>query len=466
MSLAKLTLKQASDGLKVKKFSPVELTSDVLAAIREKDGAINAYVTVDEEGALAAAQQADINLPLGGLPLAIKDNMNVLGQPCTCSSRILEGYTAPFDATVIARLRAAGTVFCGRTNMDEFALGSTTETSAFKPTANPKDPTRIPGGSSGGSAAAVGGEMAIAALGSDTGGSIRQPASHCGCVGLKPTYGRISRYGVAACASSLDQVGPMTKTVEDAALLMNIMAGADPLDTTCLQKPVPDYTKALGQSIKGLKIGLPKEYYVDGVDPEVMARVQDAIAFYKSEGAEIVDVSLPHTEYAIATYFICMTAEVSANLARFDGTRYGKRISRDGLLEQYLATRTQGFGTEVKRRVLLGTFVLSSGFYDAYYTRAQKVRTLIRHDFDNAFKQCDVMLTPVTPSPAWKLGSFCDDPLKQYLADIFTVSTNLSGTCAISIPHGTTKDGLPVGVQLIGRPLDEETLLKTAGKLA
>lgn len=462
MSLADLTLKQALDGLKTKKFSSVELTQAVLDAVAARDGEIGAYVSFDGEGALAQARAADAAGKGTGVPIAIKDNMNVIGQPCTCSSKILEGYVAPYDATVIAKLRKAGFVFCGRTNMDEFALGSTTESSAFKVTHNPKALDRIPGGSSGGSAAAVGGNLAIAALGSDTGGSIRQPSSHCGCVGLKPTYGRVSRYGIVACASSLDQVGPMTKTVEDAAILMNIISGPDAFDTTALDKPVPDYTQVLTKSVKGMKVGLPKEYFIGGVEADVMKQVMGAVEKLKAQGAEIVEVSLPHTEYAIAVYYVCMTAELSANLARFDGVRYGLRVPADDVLEQYKLSRSAGFGNEVKRRILLGTFVLSSGYYDAYYNRAQKVRTLIRRDFEAAFRKCDILLTPVTPEPAWKLGEFRNDPLKNYLADIFTVSANLAGCCAVSVPGGTTSDGLPVGVQLLGPTFGEELILRGA----
>lgn len=460
--LTKLTLTEAIAGLKAKRFTPVELTKAVLEDIEAQNKELGAYVSIDADAALTAAEKADINTPLAGAPIAIKDNMNVFGQPCTCSSKILQGYQAPYDATVIAKLRAAGAVFCGRTNMDEFALGSTTESSALATTRNPKAHDRIPGGSSGGSAAAVGGDLAIAALGTDTGGSIRQPASHCGIVGLKPTYGRVSRYGIVACASSLDQVGPMTKSVDDAALLLSIISGADGYDATCLDRPVPDYLATINQPLTGLKIGLPSEYYVDGIDPEVRAHVQEAIDHCKALGAEIIEVSLPHTPYAIATYYICMTAELSANLARFDGVRYGARVSADDVLDQYKATRSAGFGQEVKRRILLGTFVLSSGYYDAYYNRAQKVRTLIRHDFEKAFEQCDLLLTPVTPEPAWKLGEFRDDPLKNYLADIFTVSANLSGNCAIAVPQGTTTDGLPIGIQLFGQPFDEATILRVA----
>lgn len=460
--LARLTLTQAVAGIKAKQFTPTELTQAVLDEIESRNQQLGAYVSVDAAAALEAARQANPETPFAGVPIAVKDNMNVTGQPCTCSSRILKGYKAPYDATAIAKLRQAGAIFCGRTNMDEFALGSTTESSAYLKTRNPKALDRIPGGSSGGSASAVGGDLAIAALGTDTGGSIRQPASHCGIVGLKPTYGRVSRYGIVACASSLDQVGPMTKSVEDAALLLQHISGPDGYDSTCLDRPVPDYLAELGNPVKGVRIGLPKEYFVDGLDAAVRARVEHAITLLRDLGAEFVEVSLPHTSYAIATYYICMTAELSANLARFDGVRYGQRVPVDDVLEQYKATRSDGFGEEVKRRILLGTFVLSSGYYDAYYNRAQKVRTLIRRDFECALERCDLLLAPVTPEPAWKLGEFRDDPLKNYLADIFTVSANLAGNCAISVPHGTTPEGLPVGVQLFGRPFGESTILRVA----
>ncbi len=470
MDLCKLTLRQASDGLKGGAFSSVELTRALLARMEESQSSVHAYVSIDAESALKQAEAADAARACGktgdllGVPVAVKDNMNVIGQPCTCSSKILQGYKAPYDATVVARLRAAGAVFAGRTNMDEFALGSTTETSAFGVTHNPHFPGYIPGGSSGGSAAAVGGNLAIAALGSDTGGSIRQPSSHCGCVGVKPTYGRVSRFGVAACASSLDQVGPMTKTVEDAAMLLNAIAGHDPFDATALAVPVPDYAAAcrdLGDKpLKGMKLGLPKEYFVAGVEPEVLARVQAAIRQCEALGGELVELSMPHTEYAIATYYICMTAEVSANLARFDGVRYGMRVPGSSIADQYDRTREAGFGAETKRRAILGTFVLSSGFSDAYYKRALKVRTLIRRDFENAFKQCDALVTPVTPEPAWKLGERCNDPLRSYLADIFTVSSNLAGVCGMAVPSGATAAGFPVGVQFLGPAFGEETLFK------
>jgi len=384
----------------------------------------------------------------------------VEGQPCTCSARLLEGYTSPYDATAIARLRAAGAVFLGRTNMDEFAMGSSTENSAFQVTRNPADTSRVPGGSSGGSAAAIAAGEAIATLGTDTGGSIRQPAAFCGCVGLKPTYGRISRYGVTAFASSLDQIGPMTKTVEDAAILLGVMSGIDPMDSTTLDMPVPDYTAALKDDLKGVRLGLPKEYFIDGMDAEVRESIMAAVETCRALGAEIVEVSLPHTQYAIAVYYIIATAEASANLARFDGVRYGRRA--DGVtdpIDMYGRTRAQGFGPEVKRRIILGTYVLSSGYYDAYYLKAQKVRTLIRRDFEEAFTSCDALLAPATPTPAFRVGENTDDPLKMYLSDVFTATTNLAGICALSVPAQPTAEGLPIGLQVLGPAFGEERVL-------
>ncbi len=469
MDISSLTLCGAADGLRKKTFSSVELTRAVLDAIKEKDGDLNAYLSVDAEGALKQASAADAARAAGrdadllGIPIGVKDLINVAGQPCTCASKQLEGYVSPYDATVSAKLREAGAVFAGRTNMDEFAMGSSTEGSAFKVTRNPRDRACVPGGSSGGSAAAVAGGEAIAALGTDTGGSIRQPASFCGCVGLKPSYGRVSRYGVTAYASSLDQVGSLTKTVEDAAVLLRTLAGNDPHDGTTPDVPVPDYRAALKGDMKGLKIGLPKEYYIDGTDAEVMARVKAAVDACAAAGAEIVEVSLPHTEYAIAVYYIVATAEASANLARFDGVRYGHRTANpESVFDLYAKSRAEGFGTEVKRRIILGTYVLSSGYYDAYYGRAQKVRTLIRRDYDEAFKRCDVMMTPVAPTAAYRIGETCNDPLKMYLGDIFTVPANLAGICGLSVPCGKTEAGLPVGLQVLGPAFGEEKILRAA----
>ena len=469
IDIANLTLRAARDAMRRKDFSSAELVQAVLDAIAARDSAIGAYLTVDAEGALAAARAADERRAAGdsgdllGIPVAIKDIFNVAGQPCTCAARILEGYVAPYDATVIARIKTAGAVPTGRVNMDEFAMGTSTEHSAFQKTRNPVALDRVPGGSSGGSAASVAGGMALASLATDTGGSIRQPASFCGCVGLKPSYGRVSRYGVTAFASSLDQVGPIAKTVEDAAILLQAIAGRDPHDQTTLDAPVPNYATALaGASFKGLRIGVPKEYFVEGTDPEVMARVRAAIDRCEKAGAAVREISLPHTDYAIAVYYICATAEASANLARFDGVRYGRRLgdAAGGLQAMYDRTRTDGFGKEVKRRIILGTYVLSSGYYDAYYNRALKARTLIRRDFETAFADCDVLMTPVAPTPAYPLDSTVNDPLKSYLGDIFTVSTNLAGICGMSIPCGRTAGGLPVGLQILGPAFGEVAMLR------
>ena len=469
MDIAGMTVCGAAEGLRGGAFSSVELTRAVLDSIAARDGELGAYLSVDAEGALMQAAAADAARAGGaaadllGVPLAVKDLINVEGQPCTCASRILQGYVSPCDATVTARLRAAGAVFAGRTNMDEFAMGSTSEGSAFKVTRNPHDPSRVPGGSSGGSAAAVAGGVAIAALGTDTGGSIRQPAAFCGCVGLKPSYGRVSRFGVTAYASSLDQVGPMGKTVEDTAVLLQAFAGRDPMDGTTADVPVPDYRAALRGGIKGLRVGLPKEYFVEGTDPEIMALVRRAVDGCAKAGAEIVEVSLPHTEHAIAVYYIVATAEASANLARFDGVRYGQRTAApESVFDLYARSRAEGFGAEVKRRIILGTYVLSSGYYDAYYGQAQKARTLVRNDFEKAFTQCDVMMTPVTPTVACRIGESCGDPLKMYLGDVFTVPANLAGLCGISVPCGMTAAGLPVGLQILGPAFGEPLILRAA----
>ncbi len=446
-------------------LAPADAIQALAAAIDEKDGPIGGYLSYDLDSAMAEAIEADITKPLGGVPIAIKDLINVKGHPASCASKILAGkYTAPYDATVIRKLREAGAIPFGRANMDEFAMGSSNENSGIRPCRNPHDLDRIPGGSSGGSAAVVAANTAIAALGSDTGGSIRQPASHCGVVGLKPTYGRVSRYGLVAFASSLDQIGPMTKSVEDAALLLNVIAGSEAKDSTCLDEPVPNYTEFVGQDIKGLKVGLPREYFAEGLDPRVKERVENAIKYLESQGAETVEISLPNTEHAVATYYIIATAEASANLARFDGVRYGHRSEHgDDLISHYKKSRSEGFGDEVKRRIILGTYVLSSGYYEAYYGRAQKVRTLIRDDFSKAFEQVDVIASPVAPTPAFKVGEKSTDPLAMYLADIYTISANLAGICGISVPCGTvSEDGkdLPVGLQLLGKPLGEADILR------
>jgi len=466
VSLAKESLTALRAKLQKKEITPTDIVSDVQAAIEQANPRIGAYLSWDAEAAMEEASRADVSLPLGGLPIAIKDNITVTGQPCTCGSRMLANFTAPYDATCISQLRAAGAVPFGRANMDEFAMGSSTENSALGVTRNPWDLERIPGGSSGGSAAAVGAGIALAALGSDTGGSVRQPAGYCGCVGLKPTYGRVSRYGLVAFASSLDQVGPITKTVADSALLLNHLCGRDRHDSTSLNAPVPDFTAGLGREIRGLRIGLPKEYFIDGIHPGIRAAVDKATKQFESLGATLHEVSLPHTDSGIATYYILAPAEASANLARFDGVRYGHRAEgTTEVLEHYLKSRAEGFGTEVKRRILLGTYVLSSGYYDAYYVKAQKARTLIRKDFMEAFEKVDVILSPTSPEPAFKLGEHADDPLSVYLADLFTIPPNLAGLPAISVPCGFVNEGgaeLPVGLHLIAKPLDEQTLLQAA----
>jgi aspartyl-tRNA(Asn)/glutamyl-tRNA(Gln) amidotransferase subunit A len=466
-SLARLpTVEEAVRAMDRREISAVELVGETLRAIESRDGTLNAYLTVDAEGALAQAREADMRRAKGerggllGVPLAVKDVLNVRGQPCTCASRILEGYVAPYDATAVARLRAAGVVFLGRTNMDEFAMGSSSENSAFGVTRNPWDVTRVPGGSSGGSAAAVAGGEAVAALGTDTGGSIRQPASFCGCVGLKPSYGRVSRYGLTAFASSLDQIGPMTRTVRDAGMLLGAMAGADAYDSTTAAAPTPDYAARGSARLDGVRLGLPREYFGEGIEPDVEAAVRAAVAVCRGLGATVRDVSLPHTAYAIAAYYIVATAEASTNLARFDGVRYGFR-ARGGAdpIAMYGRTRQQGFGPEVKRRIILGTYVLSSGYYDAYYRAAQKMRTLVRRDFEAAFAECDALLCPVAPTAAYALGERRDDPLRMYLGDILTVTANLAGICGLSVPCGLTRGGLPVGLQVLGPTLGEENVL-------
>jgi len=466
--LHKLTIAQLSEKLTAGECTSVDIVNDVLASIDAVDGRVGAYLTLDRDSALEQAKAADAaraagqDSPLLGIPVAIKDLLNVKGQPCTCSSKILEGYVAPYDATVITKLREAGAVLLGRVNMDEFAMGSSTENAALGKTSNPWNLNHVPGGSSGGSAACVAADEAIASLGSDTGGSIRQPAAFCGCVGVKPTYGRVSRYGLTAFASSLDQIGPLTKTVKDSAILLDILCGHDKMDSSSIKMDAPSFRKTLTEdtSLAGMKLGLPKEYFVEGMDPEVEKAVRTAVEHCKSLGAEIVEVSLPHSKYAIAVYYIIATAEASANLARFDGIRYGLRMDGKDPLELYEKTRAAGFGSEVKRRIILGTYVLSSGYYDAYYKRAQKVRTLIRNDFTEVFQQCDAILAPVTPTPAYKLGEKTDDPLKMYLDDILTTPANLAGNCALSLPCGFSSDGLPIGLQIIGDSFAEESILK------
>src|SRR5476651_2416542 len=470
--LNQLTISELAAKLAKREVSAREIAQSCLDQIARVDGKIHAFISHDAADALAQADSADKEIsagathaqkPLLGIPVAIKDVLAVKNQPLNCASKILGKFISPYDATVVEKLKAAGAIVFGRLNMDEFAMGSSTENSAFGATRNPWDTTRIPGGSSGGSAAAVAVDECIASLGTDTGGSIRQPAALCGCVGLKPTYGRISRYGLVAFASSLDQIGPFTKDVRDAATLLGVMSGHDLRDSTSVAQSVPDYAAALTGDIKGLKLGLPKEYMIGGLDPEVKAAVDAAVKKYQELGAEIVEISLPHTDYAVATYYIVATAEASANLARFDGIRYGLRVDGKDPTELYSKTRGAGFGAEVKRRIILGTYVLSSGYYDAYYLRAQKVRTLIRQDFLKAFESVDAILTPTTPTAAFKIGEKSDDPLQMYLSDIFTISCNLAGICGVSIPCGFTKSPkLPIGLQLLGKPFGEETLLKIA----
>ena len=466
MDLAKLTISEIQDGFRTKKFGPVDLLRTLELRIESAEPKIQAFLSRDFQEALKLAEHADVSLPLGGIPIGIKDVINVKGQPCTSSSKILRGYTAPYDATVITKLRAAGAIPYGRLNMDEFAMGSSTENSAYQVTKNPWDTARIPGGSSGGSAASVAACEVPASLGSDTGGSIRQPAALCGCVGLKPSYGRVSRYGLVAFASSLDQIGPFARTTRDCALLLNAIAGRDPMDSTSLDVPVEDYTARLGRDLKGVKLGIPKEYFVDGMNPQVRATVEAAIKQCADAGAELVEISLPHTEYAVSVYYIIATAEASANLARFDGVRYGKRADAPkDLMDLYLRTREEGFGSEVKRRIILGTYVLSSGYYDAYYLRAQKVRTLIRRDFEAAFEKVDAIVCPTSPDVAFPIGERTNDPLKMYLADIFTIAANLAGICGLSVPCGFVEDGgskLPVGLQFLGKAFDETRLLGIA----
>jgi aspartyl-tRNA(Asn)/glutamyl-tRNA(Gln) amidotransferase subunit A len=470
--LNQLTISELTAKLAKREVSAHEITQACLDQIKRVDGQIHAFLSYDATDALAQAAAIDKAIaggasttehPLLGVPIGIKDVLAVKGHPLNCASKILGKFNSPYDATAIQKLRAAGAIVFGRLNMDEFAMGSSTENSAFGVTHNPWDITRIPGGSSGGSAAAVAADECIATLGTDTGGSIRQPAALCGCVGLKPTYGRVSRYGLVAFASSLDQIGPFTKDVRDSAILLEVLSGLDHQDSTSIPQPVPHYAAGLAGEIKGLRIGLPKEYMIGGLDPEVNEAVQAAVKQLQKLGAEVVEISLPHTDYAVATYYIIATAEASANLARFDGIRYGARVEGADPISLYGNTRGAGFGPEVKRRIILGTYVLSSGYYDAYYLRAQKVRTLIRQDFLNAFEKVDVIVTPTTPTAAFKIGAKSDDPLQMYLSDIFTISCNLAGICGVSLPCGfTSNPKLPIGLQLLGKPFGEETMLKVA----
>ncbi len=470
--LNQLTISELQKRLASREVSARDAVQAALGQIKKVDGQVKAFLSYDEADALRQAEAVDKLIaggansathPLLGAPIAIKDVLAVKGQPLNCASKILGNFISPYDSTVIQKLRAAGAIVFGRLNMDEFAMGSSTENSAFFTTRNPWDTARIPGGSSGGSAAAVAADECAAALGSDTGGSIRQPAALCGCVGLKPTYGRVSRYGLVAFASSLDQIGPFTKDVRDSALLLRAISGHDNQDSTSIPEPVPDYAAALDGNIRGLKIGWPKEYFISGLSKDVNDAVNAAVKKLQELGAEVVEISLPHTDYAAATYYIIAPAEASANLARFDGIRYGARVNGADPLELYSKTRGQGFGAEVKRRIILGTYVLSSGYYDAFYLRAQKVRTLIRQDFIKAFEKVDAIVTPTTPTPAFKIGEKSDDPMQMYLSDIFTIPCNLSGMCGLSLPCGfSANPKLPIGLQLLGKSFGESTILKIA----
>ncbi len=469
MPLWQSTLKQSGDLIRKDPSAAQNILKGLAERIHQVEPKVHSYVHFDpSRGNTEAAQlkgSRPEGKPLWGIPVAVKDNICTRGWETTCGSKILKGHVPFYDATVIKKLRDAGAVLFAKCNMDEFAFGSSTESSCYGPTSNPWDLERVPGGSSGGSAASVAADEAIAALGSDTGGSIRQPASFCGVVGLKPTYGRVSRYGLVAFGSSLDQIGPLTKTVEDSAILLNVIAGHDPMDSTSAEVPRPDYTRALRPDVKGLKIGLPEEYFISGLDKRVESAVKGAAQTLAKMGAEIKTIKLPHTEYAVAVYYIVAVAEASSNLGRFDGVRFGHRAKSRDLLDMYLETRDQGFGDEAKRRILLGTFVLSAGYYDAYYLKGQKVRTLIKRDFDNAFKEVDLILTPTAPTPPFKIGEKISDPLSMYLSDIYTIPVNLAGVPAISMPCGFAQESgkeLPIGMQLIGKHFDEETIYRAA----
>jgi aspartyl-tRNA(Asn)/glutamyl-tRNA(Gln) amidotransferase subunit A len=473
MDLSSLTIEAVRAAIAEKRTTAVALVEHFYAKIKADDADIHAYLTLSEDRAFAHAKHIDglvskgAPLPLlAGVPIGIKDVMVTKGIRTTAGSKILENFIPPYDCTAVARLEAAGAIILGKMNCDEFAMGSSNENSAYGPVRNPRDQSRVPGGSSGGSAAAVAAGTAVATLGSDTGGSIRQPASFCGVVGLMPTYGRVSRYGLIAFASSLDHIGPLTKTVKDAAILLRVIAGRDPMDSTSADVPVPDYEANLAKPVSGLRIGVPKEYFGDGLDAEVRAAVEAGIAKLRGAGCEIVPISLPHTAYAIPTYYVIATAEASANLARFDGVRYGYRAKGARTLsDMYRKSRDDAFGTEVKRRIMLGTYALSSGYYDAYYLKAQRVRTLLTRDFETAFQKVDAIVTPTTPTPAFKLGEKADDPLAMYLADIYTVTADLAGVPGISVPCGRTKLGLPIGLQILGRHFDERTVLRVASSI-
>jgi aspartyl-tRNA(Asn)/glutamyl-tRNA(Gln) amidotransferase subunit A len=469
LELNRLTIHELQERLRSGTLTSAEITESVYRRIASVEERVHAYITLTEESATLQARAADRRIqegtggPLTGIPIALKDVLCTQGVRTTCGSRILENFTPPYDATVVRKLKDAGAVFVGKTNMDEFAMGSSTETSRFGITRNPWDLERIPGGSSGGSAAAVAADECIASLGSDTGGSIRQPAALCGVVGLKPTYGRVSRFGLVAFASSLDQIGPITKDAEDCAIMMNVISGHDTSDSTSVPAEVPDYRECISRDIKGWTVGIPREYFVEGVDPEIRASIDAVIKTLEGCGARCRDISLPHTEYCVAAYYIIAPSEASSNLARYDGVRYGFReADGENLLDMYKKTRSSGFGAEVKRRIMIGTYSLSSGYYDAYYKKASQVRALIRDDFDRALTKCDVLLTPATPTPAFRIGEKMDDPLQMYLYDIFTLSANLAGIPGISVPCGYTKGGLPLGVQFMAGHFEEGKLLQIA----
>jgi aspartyl-tRNA(Asn)/glutamyl-tRNA(Gln) amidotransferase subunit A len=473
MNLETLTIDGVREAIASKKSTATQIAEAHYARIAELDqnpaGPINSYLALSKERALAQAAKIDALAakgeelpPLAGVPIGIKDVLAMKGSPATASSKILEGYEPPYDCTAVARLEAAGAVLIGKLNCDEFAMGSSNENSAYGPVRNPRALDRVPGGSSGGSAAAVAAGIAVGSLGTDTGGSIRQPAAFCGVVGMLPTYSRVSRFGLIAFASSLDRIGPFTKTVKDTATMLQVMAGYDPLDATSSRHAVPDYVAATKQSVAGLRIGVPEEYFADGLDPQIRAAVEKTIANLKAQGCTVKPISLPHTRYAVPTYYVVATAEASSNLARFDGVRYGLRADSSTLSAMYRKTRDKGFGAEVKRRILLGTYVLSAGYYDAYYKKAQQVRMLLTRDFLTAFNEVDAIVTPMTPAPPFKIGEKSDDPLAMYLADIYTVAASLAGICGISVPCGETSDKLPIGVQILGKHFDEETVLRVA----
>ncbi|MEA2021423.1 MAG: Asp-tRNA(Asn)/Glu-tRNA(Gln) amidotransferase subunit GatA [Candidatus Caldatribacteriota bacterium] len=470
MNLNLLTAREITNLVKEKKVSAREVTKDIFSQIDRIENKIKAFLYIDRENALKQAKNIDEKIKKGekipylaGVALTVKDILAVKGMETTCGSKILKGFIPPYNATIINALKEAGAIIIGKANMDEFAMGSSTENSAFFTTHNPWDLERVPGGSSGGSAAAVAADETHVALGTDTGGSVRQPASFCGIVGLKPTYGRVSRYGLVAYASSLDQIGPLTKNVEDSAMMMNVICGQDKKDSTSANLEVPDYLESCKEGIRGLKIGIPNEYFIEGLDKEVKLAIDKALKLYEKMGAEIEEVSLPHTEYSLPTYYLIATAEASSNLARYDGVQYGYRTKnyRD-LPSLYRKTRSEGFGSEVKRRIMLGTYALSSGYYDDYYLKAQKVRTLIKQNFDRAFEKYDVLITPTAPTPAFKLNEKVNDPLTMYLCDIYTLPINLAGVPAISINCGYSKNNLPIGLQIIGKPFDEETIIRAA----